>query len=347
MISNLHLVPTLRVGTHWPATLCVVVCHNLRNGRGASAPCVPTRSVGTRCGFTLVELLVVITIIGILIALLLPAVQAAREAARRMQCANNLKQIGLACLQHEQINRFLPTGGWGWCWAGEPTRGFDKQQPGGWLYNILPYMELQTLHDLGNDQGIDGSQQRPAVQHRVSTPVATFICPTRRKAAAYPYYQGYGTDPVNPRHILTATSNPCPRWEVRNDYVASGGDTSYSGNVDPNVPQSLSAGDIRSRYGWSILPGIYTTGVVYVRSMVKMVDIKDGTGKTYLAGEKYLNSDHDEDGMGALRHPPLGYRLGFRRDALERLGRHGRPGRQWICQPDLPARAGHPRRRHA
>ena len=99
-------------------------------------------------GFTLVELLVVITIIGILIALLLPAVQAAREAARRMQCSNNLKQLAMACLNHEQAHGFLPTGGWRWYYVGDPDRGFDRRQPGGWIYNILPYIEQAQVHDL-------------------------------------------------------------------------------------------------------------------------------------------------------------------------------------------------------
>ncbi len=82
-----------------------------------------------RRGFTLVELLVVITIIGILIGLLLPAVQSAREAARRTQCSNNIRQLALAALQHETANRSLPSGGWGWGWVGDPDHGYGLGSP--------------------------------------------------------------------------------------------------------------------------------------------------------------------------------------------------------------------------
>ena len=100
-----------------------------------------TKSPARRiAGFTLVELLVVITIIGILMSLLLPAVQSARESGRQAQCANNLKQLGLACLSHANSIGWFPSSGWGWQWAGDPNQGFGLNQPGGWLYNILPLL---------------------------------------------------------------------------------------------------------------------------------------------------------------------------------------------------------------
>src|SRR3954453_2916900 len=92
-------------------------------------------------GFTLVELLVVIAIIGILVALLLPAIQAAREAARRTQCKNHLKQIAVACLNYESSQKAFPAGGWGFRWMGDPDRGMGRGQPGGWIFQVCSYLE--------------------------------------------------------------------------------------------------------------------------------------------------------------------------------------------------------------
>src|SRR5262245_2548720 len=104
-------------------------------------------------GFTLVELLVVIAIIGILVALLLPAIQAAREAARRTQCKNNLKNVGLAILNHVDSRKVFPTGGvtWGvliedYLEDGKPV-GTDKMGLG-WGFQILPYLEEGAVHNL-------------------------------------------------------------------------------------------------------------------------------------------------------------------------------------------------------
>src|SRR5262249_4625949 len=129
-------------------------------------------------GFTLVELLVVIAIIGVLVALLLPAVQSAREAARRAECKNHLKQLGLAVIMHTDTHKFFPTGGWGARWLGDPDRGFGLRQPGGWGYNILPFIEEQALHDLG--AGGNDAAKKTSRATLFQTPIGAMYCPSRR-----------------------------------------------------------------------------------------------------------------------------------------------------------------------
>src|SRR5205085_2945310 len=91
-------------------------------------------------------------IIAILIALLVPAVQKVREASSRTQCQNNLKQIGLAIHNNVDLIKAFPSGGWGWNWVGVPDRATGPDQPGGWLYNILPYIEQGNVRKLGVGQ---------------------------------------------------------------------------------------------------------------------------------------------------------------------------------------------------
>jgi prepilin-type N-terminal cleavage/methylation domain-containing protein/prepilin-type processing-associated H-X9-DG protein len=226
-------------------------------------------------GFTLVELLVVITIIAILIALLLPAVQAARETARQLQCKNNLKQLALGCLGHEQIQGFLPTGGWGWGWVGDPDRGFTKRQPGGWHFNILPFIEQQPLHDLG----LGGNITRRTQMAR--TPVAGFHCPTRRAALTYPFVHSNILVNLGPPTVI-----------ARSDYAGNAGE--YYDWVCYG-PGSFAEGDALTDLQWGASPYAGAsgsmTGPIYGRSTCRMADITDGTSNTYLIGERYLCPD--------------------------------------------------------
>jgi prepilin-type N-terminal cleavage/methylation domain-containing protein len=128
-----------------------------------------------RSAFTLVELLVVIAIIGVLVAILLPAIQAAREAARRTQCVNNLRQIGLAALNYNDARREFPTGG-AEPWHDEGAKNVIHGGGYGWMVQILPYVEDAALQNISKGYGA-GNQSR---DHEVrGTPVALYYCPSR------------------------------------------------------------------------------------------------------------------------------------------------------------------------
>ena len=225
-----------------------------------------------RSAFTLVELLVVIAIIGILISLLLPAVQAAREAARRMQCAANLKQLALAFHNHENVHRFFPAGGWGSRWTGDPDEGFEENQPGGWAYNILPYIEQQAVHDLGT--GMPLMKKVVANKERNETPVAIFNCPSRRSAHCHP--PGYTL-------FRMVAALDC---SGRSDYASNGGATPWTG-LDINGPGSLKAAPFFN--GWADTST--WTGITIQRHGMPIRDISDGLTGTYMLGEKFINAD--------------------------------------------------------
>ena len=153
-----------------------------------------------RTAFTLVELLVVIAIIGVLVALLLPAVQAAREAARRTSCQNNLKQLSLGCLQHHDVHGHLPSVGWGWFWIGDPDLGFGRRPPGGWHYNVLPYIEQQAVHDFakGSEYGRGNPTKEELLGQMMQMTLPIHHCPTRRTVALRPTGSDTIQNAVNP-----------------------------------------------------------------------------------------------------------------------------------------------------
>ena len=247
-------------------------------------PPIPVACARRRHGFTLVELLVVIAIIGILVALLLPAVQSAREAARLAQCKNNLKQLGLGAKNHAAAHLYYPSSGWGYKWIGDPNRGFGKNQPGGWTYDTLPYIEQTALHDTG--LGMSGAALKTELVKVQQGVVSVFHCPSRRRPKIYPavswYPEAYNTD-----YPTSGTA--------KTDYGANGGEVVQTyggpgpGAAAPTIPS------------WAY----NHTGVTHLGSQVRLAHIRDGATGTYWAGEKHLNPDQYQTGSNGADNGSL------------------------------------------
>jgi type II secretory pathway pseudopilin PulG len=235
-----------------------------------------------RAASTLIELLAVIAILGTLMSLLIPAVQAARETARKSTCQNNIKQLALALLNHHEAQKCFPYGGWGHLWVGVPGRGSTQAQPGGWIYSTLPYLDQTDLHDAG--WNLDGAAATDAYSRRLMTPLSVFNCPSRRSSTAWPAVVSYIRNPKPFGQITMA---------ARSDYAISGGSSralSWPG------PKDFEEGD-SSKYWNNVTYSNAFSGISHLHIGISIAAIEDGTSKTYLIGEKSVDPWHYEDGL--------------------------------------------------
>ncbi len=221
---------------------------------------MPFRTVsplhGSRRAFTLVEMLIVVAIVAILIGLLMPAIQAARESARFGQCRNNIRQMGSACVQHEAAYGYFPLMTRLYGWTADADLGNGKVpvvtpdypagsvQTGSWMYNILPYMDHLKIHQYG--LGTSGVTKRQWNARMAGVAIPTFHCSSR-------------TD---------------PRIYNNGAYVNAAGAPDWPGYVTrPDFGYSVGAGDGIGRGGQAR----YT------------YEVTDGLSNVFFVGHRYLN----------------------------------------------------------
>lgn len=258
----------------------------------STAGCPRQTGRSSPSGFTLVELLVVITIIGILIALLLPAVQAAREAARRMQCANNLKQLGLGMHNYMSVwaGEYFPPGA-----AAPATASATLRRNPGLFTTLLPYIEMQNVWAQinVNVSSVDASTDGPSMAFPKYTVINTYMCPDYRgpvlkvytaggltTSGAYKCYRGVG-----------GVSTYAQAGDSGNDaagglYAAYCSNWGLNTNMPPYAdwPPSLAGGTgYNSAEGTMPRDGMFSFGVPR-----RVSEITDGLSNTLAMGDSYL-----------------------------------------------------------
>lgn len=263
---------------------------------------MPMNTVIPNCrrplGASLIELLAVIAIISLLIQLALPALEASRESARNVTCQAKLRELALATHHHLETHGHFPTGGWSSVWVGDPNRGFRKDQPGGWSYNLLPYLEQEQVRDMGLRMG--DADRRAAAAEMFAIPVSVFVCPSRRLSRPWSFDR-------------TLFNSDKPTKAGRSDYAVN------IGSLEPSDQRGPGPRTYEEAERWVIGTDRLTTwvgwrqnGVVFQRSTVTAASVIDGMSNTYIIGEKfmapkyYMNGKSDGDDQSLY--------IGFDRD---------------------------------
>lgn len=257
-------------------------------------------------GFTMVELLAVIAIIAILLGLLLPAIQSARESGRLGQCRNNARQMAQAAVQHEHALGIFPVASSGYGWTGDPDLGAGdiavvtpdypggKRQTGGWQYNILPYMEQLPLHQLG--AGLSGTPKRQEANKRIGTVIPAYACPSR-------------TDPriTHGNPFQNATNTGWPGYTVRSDFSGCKGSDSGGGGMI-----------VGGRLAWQVT---------------------DGLSNVFVCGHRYLNPLEYNPPPGSVPCNGEGWTVG---NDWDNMGGTHSDGPEWGSGGIPPARNFNP-----
>lgn len=227
---------------------------------------------GTRRGFTLVELLVVIAIIGILVALLLPAVQAAREAARRMSCSNNMKQIGISLHNYHDTYLSLPIGSRGAGWKN--SQGFPQNQPwaASWWVGILPFMEQTGVADQWDHTGAKGSADLGDTNAHNSALVNGFV-PDIARCPSSPLPEVCSKNVISEGKVLATYCGVAGCYPEVNDFASQN-------DMNQFIREKRVSSDHGTR---GALSG---GGTLCMNQSFKFKDIQDGTSNTLIVAEQ-------------------------------------------------------------
>jgi type II secretory pathway pseudopilin PulG len=233
-----------------------------------------------RRAWSLLELVVVLGILGLLGAVALNSIQAARESARQLHCLNNLRQVGLGTLSFESARQHYPTGGWGWRWVADSEVHPRYGQPGGWIYQLLPYLESGKVYDLPRVSG-DRNSIEIGIHKLLATSCTLFHCPTRGNSKLVPF------NGERISRIFNLETNPS--FVALTDYAANGG----TKQISSAGPKGRSLMEIDSHL-WTSLAD--SNGMMLYHNRIRPVNVTAGLSNVLWVAEKFvghLNYDFD------------------------------------------------------